>query len=117
VYEKAPEPDKCLLEQGILCAGPATRSGCGAQCLNVDMPCTGCGGRCPNSPEQGAALISALASIMDLDQDQQSHTRGDVEKLMDQIKDPAGTFYMFSMAQSILGQKTKHSEDKAETET
>jgi len=110
VYEKIPEPEKCLLEQGILCAGPATRSGCGAQCLNVDMPCTGCGGRCPNSPEQGAALISALASILDLDKDQESHTRDDVEKLMDQIKDPAGTFYMFSMAQSILGQKAKHFE-------
>jgi len=67
VYEKTPEPEKCLLEQGIICAGPATRSGCGAQCLKVDMPCTGCGGKCPNSPEQGAALISALASIMDLE--------------------------------------------------
>ncbi|MEM3356192.1 MAG: oxidoreductase, partial [Candidatus Bathyarchaeia archaeon] len=55
VYEKAPEPEKCLLEQGILCMGPATRGGCGARCLKADMPCTGCGGPCPNSPEQGAA--------------------------------------------------------------
>jgi F420-non-reducing hydrogenase small subunit len=108
VYEKTPEPEKCLLEQGIICAGPATRSGCGAQCLNVDMPCTGCGGKCPHSPEQGAALISALASIMDLEKDQQSHSKQDVENLMNQIKDPAGTFYMFSLAQSILGKKAKH---------
>ena len=67
VYEKAPEPEKCLLEQGILCMGLATRSGCGAQCLNVDMPCTGCGGPAPNVPEQGAAMITALASILGYD--------------------------------------------------
>lgn len=115
VYEKTPEPERCLLEQGILCAGPATRSGCGAQCLTVDMPCTGCGGRCPNSPEHGAALISALASIMDLNKDQQSHSREDVENLMNQIKDPIGTFYMFSMAQSILGEKVKRTEKKPQS--
>jgi len=105
VYEKNPEPEKCLLEQGILCAGLATRSGCGAQCLTVDMPCTGCGGRCPNSPEQGAALLASIASIMGLENDQQSHTKEDVENLMSQIKDPVGTFYMYSLAQSILGEK------------
>ena len=52
VYEKAPEPEKCLLEQGIICMGLATRSGCGAQCLKVDMPCTGCGGPAPNVPSK-----------------------------------------------------------------
>jgi F420-non-reducing hydrogenase small subunit len=105
VYEKIPEPEKCLLEQGVICMGPATRSGCGAQCLTVDMPCTGCGGPCPNAPEQGAAMISALASILGLEDEQEHYSDEDVEKLMGQIKDPVGTFYMYSLPSSLLRRK------------
>jgi len=105
VHEKVPEPEKCLLEQGIICMGPATRSGCGAQCLTVDMPCTGCGGPCPNAPEQGAAMMSALASILGLEGEQEHYSDEDVEKLMNQIKDPVGTFYMYSLPSSILRRK------------
>jgi F420-non-reducing hydrogenase small subunit len=105
VHEKAPEPEKCLLEQGIICMGPATRSGCGAQCLTVDMPCTGCGGPCPNSPEQGAAMISALASILGLEEEKEKYSDKDVEELMAQIKDPVGTFYMYSLPSSLLRRK------------
>jgi F420-non-reducing hydrogenase small subunit len=102
-YEKQPDPEKCLLEQGILCMGPATRSGCGAQCLNADMPCTGCGGKAPNVPEQGAAMISALASI--LGYDKEKYTAEEVDELISQIKDPAGTFYMYSLPASLLKRK------------
>jgi F420-non-reducing hydrogenase small subunit len=105
VHEKAPEPERCVLEQGIICMGPATRSGCGAQCLTVDMPCTGCGGPCPNSPEQGAAMMSALASILGLEEEKEKYSDEDVEALMDQIKDPIGTFYMYSLPSSILRRK------------
>jgi F420-non-reducing hydrogenase small subunit len=105
VHEKTPEPERCLLEQGIICMGPATRSGCGAQCLTVDMPCTGCGGPCPNSPEQGAAMLGALASILGLENEQDNYGEEDVEKLMDQIVDPVGTFYMYSLPASILRRK------------
>ncbi len=103
VHEKAPEPEKCLLEQGILCMGPATRSGCGAQCLQVDMPCTGCGGAAPNMPELGAGMITALAAI--LGYDEKDLSQENVEKLMSQIKDPVGTFYMYSLPASILRRK------------
>ena len=103
VYEKVPDPEKCLLEQGILCMGPATRSGCGAQCLNVDMPCTGCGGPGPNMPELGAGMISALASVLGYDEADLSPEA--VEKLMSQIVDPVGTFYMYSLPASILKRK------------
>jgi F420-non-reducing hydrogenase small subunit len=109
VYEKVPEPEKCLLEQGIICMGPATRSGCGAQCLTVDMPCTGCGGPCPNAPEQGAAMISALASILGVENEQEHSGEEDVDKLMNQIKDPVGTFYMYSLPSSFLRRKVMKS--------
>ena len=102
VYEKAPDPEKCLLEQGILCMGPATRGGCDARCLKVDMPCTGCGGPCPNVPEQGAAMISALASILGLEEEKEKYSEEEVEKLISQIKDPLGTFYMYALPASIL---------------
>jgi F420-non-reducing hydrogenase small subunit len=107
VYEKAPEPEICLLEQGILCLGPATRSGCGAQCLKVDMPCTGCGGKAPNVPEQGAAMMSALASIFGYEGEpgKDKYTEKEIEELISQIKDPVGTFYMYSLPASILKRK------------
>ncbi|MGQ9565454.1 MAG: oxidoreductase [Candidatus Bathyarchaeales archaeon] len=105
VYEKTPEPDLCVLEQGILCMGPATRAGCGAQCLKVDMPCTGCGGPCPGEMEQGAAMMSALASILGVDEEKQEGY--DPQKLISQVKDPVGTFYRYSLPASILRRKVK----------
>jgi F420-non-reducing hydrogenase small subunit len=107
VYEKTPEPELCLMEQGIICMGMATRSGCGAQCLKVDMPCTGCGGAAPNMPEQGAAMITALASILGYEnrQGKDVYTEKEIEALISQIKDPVGTVYMFSLPASILKRK------------
>jgi len=105
VYEKIADPEKCLLEQGIICMGPATRGGCGARCLKADMPCTGCGGPCPNVLEQGAAMVSALASILGLEEEREKYTEEEVEKLIEQIKDPVGTFYMYALPASILRRK------------
>jgi F420-non-reducing hydrogenase small subunit len=105
VYEKTPEPERCLMEQGIICMGMATRSGCDAQCLKVDMPCTGCGGAAPNQPEVGAGMITALAAVLGLDKETGQYTDEDVAELIAQIKDPVGTFYMYSLPGSILKRK------------
>jgi F420-non-reducing hydrogenase small subunit len=90
VYEIEDDFKTCFLDQGVICMGPATRGGCGAQCLKANVPCTGCGGPAPRVPEQGAAMISALASIV-VD-----------PKVIEQIVDPVGTFYKYSLANSIL---------------
>jgi F420-non-reducing hydrogenase small subunit len=107
VHEKAPEPELCLMEQGIICMGMATRSGCGAQCLQVDMPCTGCQGPAPNMPETGAAMITALASILGYEKKEgkEKYTEKEIEDIMEQIKDPIGTFYMYSLPASIFRRK------------
>jgi F420-non-reducing hydrogenase small subunit len=105
VYEIIPDPERCLMEQGIICMGMATRSGCGAQCLKVDMPCTGCGGAAPNQPDMGAGMITALAAILNLDGDNEKHTDEEIGKLISQIKDPVGVFYMYSLPSSIMQRK------------
>ncbi len=81
----------CLLEQGLICLGPATRAGCGARCINVNMPCRGCYGPLPDAIDQGASALSAIASIID------SNDPEEINKIVDQILDPAGTFYRFGL--------------------
>jgi F420-non-reducing hydrogenase small subunit len=95
-YEIVTDPAQCLLEQGIVCMGPATRDGCGALCPAANMPCRGCYGPPPNAPDQGAKMVSALSSVID------AHEPEEIEKILDQIADPLGTFYRFSLAHSIL---------------
>ena len=60
-----PDPDTCLLEQGILCCGIATRAGCGCLCPQVNSPCIGCYG--PNDDVGGLrrAADQRLASVID----------------------------------------------------
>ncbi|MGQ9460302.1 MAG: oxidoreductase [Candidatus Bathyarchaeaceae archaeon] len=100
IYEITPDPERCLLEQGIICMGPATRGGCEAQCISANMPCTGCGGPCPNEVEQGSAMISALSSILGVGGERDPGY--DAEKMISQVKDPLGTFYKYSLPASLL---------------
>ena len=98
-YEILPDPTQCLLDQGIVCMGPATRSGCGALCTAAGVPCRGCYGPPPNVTDQGAKMVSALASVID------AHEPEELEKIFDQIVDPLGSFYRFSLPHSILRRK------------
>lgn len=96
IQDFKPDPEICLLEQGILCNGPATRSGCGAVCPSAGMPCAGCYGPTEGTLDQGARLLSAVASVID------SRDPKEIEKILDGIPDPAGMFYRFGMAGSLL---------------
>jgi F420-non-reducing hydrogenase small subunit len=95
-FEIVPDPNLCLLDQGIVCMGPATRDGCGALCTKANMPCRGCYGPPPHVTDQGAKMVSALSSVID------AHDPQEIENILDQIADPMGTFYRFSLAHSIL---------------
>ncbi|MDH5199345.1 MAG: oxidoreductase [Candidatus Bathyarchaeota archaeon] len=105
IIDFEPEPEKCLLEQGIVCMGPATRGGCEARCLNANMPCTGCGGPCPGAIEQGTAMISALSTVLGLAEEKQEGF--DPEALMAQLKDPVGTFYKYGLPVAIMNRRIK----------
>ena len=93
----APDDATCLLEQGVICMGPATRSGCEAQCLRVSVPCQGCYGPAGDGDDMGARMIGALASLVA--EDEQS-----ISTVVSQFLDPAGTMYRFTLPTSILGE-------------
>jgi len=105
VVDFQPEPEKCLLEQGVVCMGPATRGGCEARCVKANMPCTGCGGPCPGVAEQGSAMISALSTVLGIESEKGEGY--DPAAFVDQLKDPLGTFYKYSLPASIIGRRAK----------
>ncbi|OGF57146.1 MAG: oxidoreductase [Candidatus Fraserbacteria bacterium RBG_16_55_9] len=97
------DPETCLLAQGLLCMGPATRSGCGAPCVSANMPCTGCLGPTSRVKDQGAKALSAIASLLD------SNDEREIATLMDQIVDPVGTLYRYSLPASLLHRRVRRS--------
>ena len=100
-------PWKCFLEQGIICLGSVTRSGCGERCIKANMPCRGCMGPAKETVDQGAKALSIIASVLGLEEEE-GMTDKEVLKLLDGIVDPAGTFYRFSLPSSLLArQKTE----------
>jgi F420-non-reducing hydrogenase small subunit len=96
-WEVIPDPDICLLEQGIVCCGIATRAGCEANCPKVGSPCIGCYGPNEGVEDFGARMMTALASVID------SQDPDEINRIIQEgIPDPVGMFYRFSMASSLL---------------
>ncbi len=104
IYELEPDSKKCLLDQGIICMGPATRSGCKARCINANQPCIGCMGVLPDALDQGAKMLSALASIIGVE-GEKTMSEEEIKKIIDKIPDPVGTFYKFSLPIGIINKK------------
>jgi F420-non-reducing hydrogenase small subunit len=100
IHEVEADPDVCFLAQGIICLGPATRDGCGEACMNINIPCRGCFGPVEGVADSGAKFVSALASILDVQSDE------DMERITNEIMDPVGYSYRFSLPASILQRKT-----------
>lgn len=95
-YEIMIDPEKCLLAQGLLCLGMSTRKGCGAVCIQGNMPCTGCMGPTSHVHDFGTKALSAVASIID------SNNEQEIEKAVNDIVDPVGTFFRYSLPASLL---------------
>lgn len=96
-WEIIPDEETCLLEQGLLCMGVATRMGCGALCPTVNQPCIGCYGPAEGVEDVGARMISAIASVID------SKDPDEIDRIIEQgIPDPVGTFYRFGLPHGLL---------------
>ncbi|MGB9757971.1 MAG: oxidoreductase [Candidatus Bipolaricaulaceae bacterium] len=96
-HEVQPDPEKCLLDQGIICLGPVTRAGCGAACPKGGMPCTGCLGPTPKAGDPALAMLSALASLVRAGEEGES-AFPEENKILDSLVDPIGTLYKYSFA-------------------
>jgi F420-non-reducing hydrogenase small subunit len=96
------DPDICILDQGVICLGPATRAGCGAKCINANMPCRGCMGPTAAVTDQGGSMLAALTSILNITDREHELSEEDIYEIVSQVKDPLGTFYRFSMPKSLL---------------
>lgn len=93
------EEDKCLLAQGFLCLGAATRAGCEAACIKGNMPCTGCAGPTSRVKDHGGKILSSLSSLID------SKDEGEIDKILAGIPDPVGTLYRYGLPASLLRRK------------
>ena len=93
------DPELCLLAQGLLCMGPATRAGCEAVCPGGNMPCSGCFGPTSRVRDQGAKMISSICANVT------PKTEKEINGVLDGIPDPVGTFYRYGLARSLLRRK------------
>ncbi|MGQ9617836.1 MAG: oxidoreductase [Candidatus Aminicenantia bacterium] len=99
-YEIELDPEKCFLAQGVICLGPVTRGGCEERCIKGNMPCRGCMGPVDQVYDQGAKFVSAIASLID------SYDEKEIDKIVETIVDPAGTFYRFSLSKASLKERS-----------
>lgn len=95
-HQKLLDPEKCFLTQGVVCMGPATRSGCGAQCTCGNMPCTGCFGPTSRVRDQGAKILSSLCANIGAKEEKE------INRVLENIPDPVGTFYRYALPTSRL---------------
>ncbi|HSW64144.1 MAG TPA: hypothetical protein VLH56_12685 [Dissulfurispiraceae bacterium] len=105
IHEKITVPSLCLIEQGIVCMGIATRDGCGCRCPGANMPCSGCYGTPEGVSDQGAAMISALASVIDIGHVEgvsSGELSGRIDAVINTLPDHVGTFWKYSLADSLL---------------
>jgi F420-non-reducing hydrogenase small subunit len=100
-HERAADPTLCFLDQGMLCMGIATRGGCEATCIQANMPCRGCFGPLADMLDPGAEALSAIGSIAG-EANENDVAAHEMKKAIRSIRDPAGTFYRFTLPVAFL---------------
>ncbi len=103
------DPDLCLIPQGSICMGPATRAGCDGLCTKMNVGCRGCLGPTDKVKDHGLKMISALTSLLDIDVEEDM-SEEELQKVVDKIPDPLGTFYRFTYGKSLI--YNLHSEEE-----
>lgn len=93
------DPDKCFLAQGVVCMGPATRSGCEAACVHGAMPCTGCFGPTSRVRDQGMKMLSSISANV------AGKEEAEIRAVLTGIPDPVGAFYRYGLPKSLLRRK------------
>jgi F420-non-reducing hydrogenase small subunit len=91
------DPERCVLEQGFQCLGPATQSGCEARCPTALAPCRGCFGPTEAVEDQAAKMIGAIGSITTKDFKESSP-----DQTAKEIPDIVGTYLRFTFATSTF---------------
>jgi F420-non-reducing hydrogenase small subunit len=96
IHEVEADPSRCFLAQGIICLGPAIRSGCGETCINTNIPCRGCFGPVDGVDDAGSKFLSSLAILL------AAETEAAASAIIDKLVDPAGYCYRFSLPSAPL---------------
>ncbi len=97
LHETRWDPAVCFLPQGLICLGPMTRGGCNAQCIGANMPCRGCFGPTEQVDDFGAAAVACIAAML------AGTDQAELVRQVGSIADPAGLFYRYCLATSVLG--------------
>lgn len=105
-YQVQDDGKTCLLEQGILCIGPAVRAGCEGACIKANMPCRGCMGPTPGVIDQGAKMIGAIGSVVGL-ADEEIMSESEVQELLDKVEDIIGCLHSFTLPVALINKKIK----------
>ena len=103
-HQVDPDPDRCLIDEGLVCSGPATRGGCGAPCPTAGAACSGCYGDPPGIEDQGARMLGAIATMVEIGAPDtiEEKLQSQVEEALASVVDPVGSFYRYCFARSLL---------------
>jgi F420-non-reducing hydrogenase small subunit len=104
IHKVHPDPERCLLDEGLVCSGPATRGGCGAPCPAAGAPCGGCYGAPSEVEDQGARMLGALAAMVEIGppETDEEDLRSQAEEALADLVDPVGSLYRYCFARSLL---------------